>query len=404
VSQRESELLAAIARFAAGEMLVVTDDFDRENEADLIMAAEFATPEQIGFIVRHTTGIICATMGQERARDLRLPLMVKNNRESKNTAFTVTVDYRVGMTTGVSATERANTLRAIANEEIGHQDFVRPGHVFPLIAKPGGLIQRRGHTEASIALCELAGTKPYGVLAELVNDDGQMMRGEDLVKFAAAHNLAVISVAELAELNQVRELQRDSAREISWARLPRADGDWLIAPFIGDTASEHAILKLGELVQDRPVLLRIHSECLTGDAFGSCRCDCGPQLNQALANISNEGQGLVIYLRDQEGRGIGLADKLRSYSLQDAGLDTVDANLELGWGADEREWTDAVEILRSLGINAVRLMTNNPEKAEALLTAGISVALEPLQVAATIHSERYLKTKRDRMSHQITNL
>jgi 3,4-dihydroxy 2-butanone 4-phosphate synthase/GTP cyclohydrolase II len=281
---------------------------------------------------------------------------------------------------------------------------VRPGHVFPLIAKPGGLSQRRGHTEASIALCELAGTKPYGVLAELVNDDGQMMRGEDLVKFAAAHNLAVISVAELAELNQVRELQRDSAREISWARLPRADGDWLIAPFIGDTASEHAILKLGELVQDRPVLLRIHSECLTGDAFGSCRCDCGPQLNQALANISNEGQGLVIYLRDQEGRGIGLADKLRSYSLQDAGLDTVDANLELGWGADEREWTDAVEILRSLGINAVRLMTNNPEKAEALLTAGISVALEPLQVAATIHSERYLKTKRDRMSHQITNL
>jgi len=313
-----SNLDKALADFKAGKFVVVTDDENRENEADLILLAEKANAENIGFMVRYTSGVICGIINEETAKRLKLPLMVKRNEDNHTTAFTVTVDAIAGRSTGIPAEERANTLRALANPNSVATDFARPGHVFPLISVPGGLHQRRGHTEASIALCELTGSNPSAVLSELVNDDGSMMRGQQINDFAAQHGLEVISIDELARVLPVKESAEEA--KLEWAALPLESAQWQISTFISPTGAEHAILKFAAKPNETP-LVRIHSECLTGDVFGSKRCDCGPQLQEAIRLIEENGNGYVIYLRDHEGRGIGLAGKIRAYVLQDAGQD-----------------------------------------------------------------------------------
>lgn len=386
----------AIEKFAHGDFVIVTDDADRENEGDLFLLASAASTEKIGFMIRHTSGVICVAMTETRSRELHLPLMVKNNQDTKRTAFTVTVDVKHGITTGISAAERANTIRALSDPNARAEDFIRPGHIFPLIAVPGGLAERRGHTEAIIEMCLRAGKEPVGVICELVNEDGSMMRGESLFKFAAEHHIPIVTIEELAKDSQ--SLGTNLSESLNWAKLPRANQDWQITSFSGKGGVTHAILKLGDIKKE-PVLLRIHSECLTGDVFGSQRCDCGDQLADSFAEISKVGSGVIIYLRDQEGRGIGLSEKLRAYLLQESGLDTVDANLALGHNIDERDFSDAAEILKELHIDSVTLLTNNPEKAETLIKSGINTKIQPLPSAANPHNQEYLQTKRDRLGH-----
>ena len=395
-----SRMETALKRFAQGEFLIVTDDVDRENEADLILLAEAATAEKLAFMIRHTSGVICATLTAERAAELDLPLMVRKNRDSMRTAFTVSVDLKHGITTGISAAERAATLKALSAPEMRAEDFNRPGHIFPLIARPGGVRERRGHTEAATDLAKLVGGQPCGVLSELVNDDGTMMRGDQLHKFADQHGLAMISIAELIEYlgSEVELVKRE---ELVWAKLPRQDQEWQIATYVGEDGAEHAILKYGS---GNLPLVRIHSECVTGDVFASQRCDCGPQLEQSMDQIAKSGYGYVIYLRDHEGRGIGLAEKVRAYLLQDRGLDTVDANLELGHPIDAREWQDVIEIVKILGLNQIQLLTNNPEKISVLRKSGIDVERIPLALPATKHNEKYLQTKRDRLGHLLAQV
>ena len=393
-----SNLDKALADFKAGKFVVVTDDENRENEADLILLAEKATAENIGFMVRYTSGVICGIINEETAKRLKLPLMVKRNEDNHTTAFTVTVDAIAGRSTGIPAEERANTLRALANPNSLASDFARPGHVFPLISVPGGLHQRRGHTEASIALCELTGSNPSAVLSELVNDDGSMMRGQQITDFASHHGLEVISIADLAKVLPIKE----SAEEVKleWATLPLEKAEWQVSAFISPTGAEHAILKFAEKPNETP-LVRIHSECLTGDVFGSKRCDCGPQLQEAIRLIEENGNGYVIYLGDHEGRGIGLAEKIRAYVLQDAGQDTVEANILIGQPVDDRTYEDAVEIINRLSIKELTLLTNNPEKISALNNQGFSTKIQPLQVNANKHNQKYLETKRDKLNHAL---
>lgn len=393
-----SEIDRVLTDFKAGKFVIVTDDENRENEGDLILLAEKATPENIGFMVRYSSGVICGVITADTAKRLKLPLMVKRNEDNHTTAFTVTVDLIPGRTTGISAQERANTLRALADKNALPTDFARPGHVFPLISVPGGLHERRGHTEASIALCELTGSNSAAVLSELVNDDGSMMRGSQITDFARTHGLAVMSIEELSRLVPKKPQIEDT--NLEWAKLPMGGANWQISTFISATGAEHAILKFGSNGSATP-LVRIHSECLTGDVFGSQRCDCGRQLQEAICLIEASGNGYIIYLRDHEGRGIGLAEKIRAYVLQDSGQDTVEANISIGQPVDDRTYEDAVEILKRLSINSLTLLTNNPEKSAALTSDGLSVKVQPLQVVANEHNKKYLETKRDKLNHAL---
>ena len=393
-----SNLDKVLADFRGGKFVVVTDDENRENEADLILLAEKATAENIGFMVRYTSGVICGIINEETAKRLKLPLMVKRNEDNHNTAFTVTVDAIAGRSTGIPAEERANTLRVLADAKSLPTDFARPGHVFPLISAAGGLHERRGHTEASIALCELTDSNPSAVLSELVNDDGSMMRGGQITEFAAQHGLEIISIDELARVLPVKK--SSEVPNMQWANLPLDNAEWQISTYISPTGAEHAILKFADSPKSQP-LVRVHSECLTGDVFGSKRCDCGPQLQEAIRLIEENGHGYIIYIRDHEGRGIGLAEKIRAYVLQDSGQDTVQANVSIGQPIDDRTYEDAAEILHRLKITSLTLLTNNPEKIAAIKSAGIEVITAPLEVIANKHNQKYLETKRDKLNHAL---
>ena len=395
----------ALDVFRDGGFVIVTDDVDRENEGDLFLLASAATTEKIGFMIRYTSGVICVAMTEERSRQLHLPLMVKQNQDTKRTAFTVTVDAKHEITTGISAKERANTIRALADLTSTAEDFIRPGHIFPLVAHEGGLAARRGHTEAIVEMCKLVGENHVGVISELVNEDGSMMRGEDLIRFASEQNIPILSIAQLLKtLDVTNTVNSPKEINLNWAELPRSSSGqiekWQITTFLGRGGVDHALLKFGSIDSKQPLLVRIHSECLTGDVLGSLRCDCGSQLERAMNEIERAGSGLVIYLRDQEGRGIGLSEKIKAYQLQDQGLDTVDANLALGHNIDERDFGDAAEILNSLRINSVILLSNNPEKLESLTSTGIKASLEFLSGEINTFNEKYVATKRERLGHK----
>jgi len=391
-----SNLQKALDAYKNGDLIIVTDDADRENEGDLMLLAEKATPEKVAFMVRHTTGILCVALTQERARTLRLPLMVEENQDSKKTAFTVSVDYKVGLTTGVSATERANTVRALADGIVTHSDFIRPGHIFPLIADIGGLEARGGHTEAGVALAQLVGAQPVCLLSEIVNDDGSMARGESLVAFANEHSIPMISVDDLKGLAPVAPVLAPTF-EFEWAQLPLRTGMWSIATYPGLRQREHAVISYGQA--GAVPMVRIHSECFTGDVVHSQRCDCGEQLEKSISMIQAHGHGYIVYLRDHEGRGIGLTEKIKAYQLQDAGMDTIDANLHLGHEIDARDWSDAIAIVRALGLKELTLLTNNPNKVAALRAAGVEVMQTNLTVVPNTFNEKYLATKEEKLGH-----
>jgi 3,4-dihydroxy 2-butanone 4-phosphate synthase/GTP cyclohydrolase II len=351
-------------------------------------------------MVRHTTGILCVAMTQERARTLHLPLMVEENQDSKKTAFTVSVDYKPGITTGVSAQERSNTVRALANASSVASDFIRPGHVFPLIADNGGLAARGGHTEAGVALSQLVGASPLCLLSEIVNDDGSMARGQSLTAFATEHSIPIISVGELkayVQANPIAPIKAITEFKFEWAQLPLRSGMWKIATFPGLRQREHAVIAFGET--GKLPMVRIHSECFTGDVVHSQRCDCGEQLEQSINLIQEHGHGYIIYLRDHEGRGIGLTEKIKAYQLQDQGMDTIDANLHLGHEIDARDWNDAIAIVKALQITAVQLLTNNPNKVAALKGSGITVTQKPLVIVSNKFNEKYLATKEEKLGH-----
>jgi 3,4-dihydroxy 2-butanone 4-phosphate synthase/GTP cyclohydrolase II len=389
------DVIAAIGR---GEMIVMVDDEDRENEGDLIMAAEHVTAEKIAFIVRHTSGVVVAPLTGERCDDLRLPMMVDHNTESHRTAFTISVDLLDGTTTGISAADRAATIRALANPSIGYEAFARPGHVFPLRAREGGVLKRAGHTEAAVDLARMAGCEPAGVICEIQNDDGTMSRLPELIEFSKKHGLLISSIAELIDYRRHKERL---VERISSARVPTQWGPFECVAYRSTLDGiEHLAFVLGDVGDGSPVLTRVHSECLTGDVFASRRCDCGPQLHEAMATIAREGRGVVVYLRGHEGRGIGIGHKIHAYSLQDEGLDTVDANVKLGLPVDSREYGIGAQILADLGARELRLMTNNPAKYGGIAGYGLSVVERvPLEVGRTSENADYLRTKRDRMGH-----
>ncbi len=388
----------AIAAVSRGELVVVVDDADRENEGDLIMAAEKATPETMAFMIRHTSGVICMPVEGHRLDELQLPLMVANNTESQRTAFTVSVDAKHGTTTGISAADRATTVRALLDPGTRAEDLARPGHIFPLRYRDGGVLKRAGHTEASVDLARLAGCYPAGVLSEVVNDDGSMARLPALEQFAADHGLQVISIADLIRYRRHRE---KLVRRVSEARIPTRHGDftaYVYASLLDGV--EHMAFVRGEVAGSTDVLVRVHSECLTGDVFGSLRCDCGVQLDLALERVAAEGEGVVVYLRGHEGRGIGLGHKLRAYRLQDQGRDTVEANVELGFPVDSREYGIGSQILVDLGITTMRLMTNNPAKYGGLEGYGLEIVERvPLRTEPTDENISYLRAKQDKLGH-----
>lgn len=387
-----------IAAMARGEIVVIVDDEDRENEGDFIMAAEFATPEKLAFIVRYSTGVVCCPLTDERCDDLRLPLMVEQNTESQRTAFTDTVDLIEGTSTGISAADRAATLRALADPTLTYKAFARPGHIFPLRARPGGVLKRAGHTEAAVDLARLAGCQPAGIICEIQNDDGTMMRLNDLRKFCNEHGLLLSSIAQLIEYRRHHERLVERMGE---ATVPTEFGSFTCVAYRSTIDGvEHLAFVKGGVSSSTPVLVRVHSECLTGDVFGSRRCDCGPQLAAAMSIVDAEGSGVIVYLRGHEGRGIGIGHKIRAYSLQDQGMDTVDANVELGLPIDSREYGIGAQILADLGVQQIRLMTNNPAKYGGLGGYGLTVVERvPLHTVPTAENESYLRTKAERMGH-----
>ncbi|WP_370247283.1 bifunctional 3,4-dihydroxy-2-butanone-4-phosphate synthase/GTP cyclohydrolase II [Nocardioides sp.] len=395
----------AIADIAAGRAVVVVDDEGRENEGDIIFAASKATPELMAFTIRHSSGVICVPMPGAMLDRLEIPLMTPHNKDAYRTAYTISVDARDGTSTGISAADRARTCRVLADSATEPWELTRPGHVFPLRYREGGVLVRRGHTEAAVDLARLAGLTPAGVLVEVVNDDGTMKRAPELRAFADEHDLAMISIEDLVRYRRRHEILVERAAE---TRLPTRAGEFTAYGYrITTDGSEHIALVHGDLAEagDEPVLTRVHSECLTGDVFGSHRCDCGPQLDEALERIVAAGRGVVVYLRGHEGRGIGLVAKLQAYQLQDGGRDTVDANLDLGLPADARHYGTATQILKDLGVGAVRLLTNNPDKVANLEEYGVTVTERvPLTPHPNDHNLAYLLTKRDRMGHQLPDL
>ncbi len=393
----------AVADIAAGRAVVVADDEHRENEGDLIFAASKCTPALMAFTIRYSSGVICVPVTASTLDRLGIPLMTPHNRERMRTAYTVSVDARDGITTGISAADRSRTVRTLIDSATEAFEIVQPGHVFPLRYADGGVLVRPGHTEAAVDLARLAGLEPAGVISELVNDDGTMMRGQQLRDFADEHGLALVSIDQL--IRHRRRFENHVLR-VAETRLPTAYGDFTAYGYrITIDGGEHVALVMGDISGSEPVLTRVHSECLTGDVFASSRCDCGPQLDEALEVIAEEGRGVVVYLRGHEGRGIGLVAKLQAYQLQDGGRDTVDANLDLGLPADARHYGAATQILRDLGVGSVRLLTNNPNKVTNLEEYGVPVAERvPLTPRPNDHNIGYLMTKRDRMGHQLPGL
>lgn len=393
----------AVAAMARGEIVVVVDDEDRENEGDLIMAAEFATPEKIAFFVRHTSGVICVPLLGERLDELDVPLMVRDNTEVQRTAFTYSVDYRHGTTTGISAADRSATIKALIDPRTRPADIARPGHIFPLRYAEGGVLKRAGHTEAAVDLARMAGLAPAGVLCEIVKEDGEMARVPDLLEFCAEHGLLLISIADLIRYRRQNE---KLVRRVSEARIPTQWGDFTCYVYESVLDGEqHIAMVRGAVQGEDNVLVRVHSECLTGDVFGSLRCDCGIQLDAAMAAIAEDGLGVLVYLRGHEGRGIGIGHKIRAYSLQDEGRDTVDANLDLGLPIDSREYGIGSQILVDLGITTMRLMTNNPMKYGGLEGFGLQIVDRvSIQVVPNPENLAYLRTKRERMGHLIEGL
>jgi 3,4-dihydroxy 2-butanone 4-phosphate synthase/GTP cyclohydrolase II len=396
----------AVEDVAAGRAVLVVDDADRENEGDIIFAASKANAELMAWTIRYSSGVICVPMPAAMLDRLEIPLMTPHNRDRMRTAYTISVDARDGVTTGISAADRAHTVRVLADSATEPWEITRPGHVFPLRYVEGGVLTRRGHTEAAVDLATMAGLTPAGVLVEVVNDDGTMKRGQQLRDFADEHGLRLISIEQLVHHRRRTE---SHVLRLAETRLPTAHGDFTAFGYrISIDGSEHVALVYGDparLRDDEPVLARVHSECLTGDVFGSRRCDCGPQLDEALQRVVAEGRGVVIYLRGHEGRGIGLLAKLQAYQLQDGGRDTVDANLDLGLPADARHYGAATQILRDLGVGSVRLLTNNPAKTAGLEDYGVTVVERvPLTPHPNDHNLTYLRTKRDRMGHHLPGL
>ena len=390
----------AIEDLKNGKVIIVVDDANRENEGDFITTAENSSPEIVNFMATHGRGLICVALTEERCNELQLPLMVKQNTSSHETQFTVSVDLiGYGTTTGISASDRSKTIRALIDPGINPEDLGRPGHIFPLRAKKGGVLRRAGHTEATVDLARLAGAKPAGTLVEIMNEDGTMARLPDLIKIAKNLNLSIISIEDLIAYR----LQKESLieREVD-VNLPTVYGDFhLYAYKQVTTGQEHLALVKGEWKKDEAVLVRVHSSCLTGDIFGSCRCDCGPQLHKAMEMIEQEGKGVIVYM-NQEGRGIGLLNKLQAYKLQENGRDTVQANLELGFESDERDYGVGAQILRDLGVAKMKLMTNNPKKRAGLVGYGLEILnVVQIEIESNKHNESYLQTKRDKMGHTI---